>query len=186
MSESNLPFRRRTVLKATGVAGLTGGTLAGLGSASEDCTVTIDGPEGWNSMSLKKQLKEVENATKSYRKPENADADGYKNTGLLGCRHGFSYGKDDSFDDVVDPLNPDIITYLLTNKKLELGAVEYVVPAGCGEPDLFNDEGESWYTFGENQSLHVWVHEDNPDGVFAPRNPGFKDMPGCVNIPDPK
>lgn len=34
--------------------------------------------------------------------------------------------------------------------------------------------------------LHVWVHEDNPDGVFAPRNPDFEDMPGCIGISDPK
>lgn len=194
MNVDDLPFRRRTVLKAVGIAGAVGTTFAARGSASEDCELSIETPVGWDDMSLDKQLKDVRNATKRYRRPAAADADGYVNTGLLGCKHGFSYGKDEPFDAVVDPRDPDILAYILSGKKLELAAVEYVVPEACGTPDVFNDEGESlatseedgWIVFGDARSLHVWVHADNPDGVFAPRNPDFDDMPGCVEVPDPR
>lgn len=145
-------------------------------------------------MRLKRQLKVVERATKRYQRPEEAAADGYENTGILSCSHGFSYGKGESFDAEVDPRDPDIITYLLSNKKLELGAVEYVVGPDCEPPNLFNDEGEDvektekegWIAFPQGTSLHVWVHERNPDGVFAPRNPEFSEMPGCIEfaVPD--
>lgn len=191
MSDSTLPFRRRTVLKTAGIAGIIGGTLAGRASASDHWT--IETPDGWDDMSLKKQLKTVRKATKPYRKPGGAAADGYVNSGRLVCSHGFSY--DRSFDDVVDPTYPHIITYLLSGKKLELAAAEYVVTGDHEDtpPDLFNDEGESlvlseedgWITYGGLTSLHVWVHEDNPDGIFAPRNSAVDDMSGCIEVPVP-
>lgn len=193
MTERNLPFRRRTVLKVAGITGVAAGTFAGRGSASKVCSeVEIVEPDGWGEMSLKKQLKLVEDETKAYRKPAEAAAAGYENTGLLGCKHGFSYDKTrgEDFGCKVHPLEPEIITYLLSKTKLELGAVEYVVDGDVEDdpPDLFNDDGEDletteadgWVAAGPGTSLHVWVHEDNPEGVFARRNPDFDDMPGCI------
>ena len=63
--------------------------------------------------------------------------------------------------------------------ELRLGAVEYAhEPDGAG--DYFHDEEASrelqtteedgWAPFPGGYALHVWVHRNNPDGVFAPFN----------------
>lgn len=187
MNRENLPFRRRTVLKATGVAGVLGGTFAGTASADEE--PVIEKPDGWDDLSFKKQLKEVRKATKPYRSLAEADADGYVSSHGLLCSHGFAFERER--DNVVNPINPHAIDYMISDKKLELAAVEYVVTGDHQEdpPDVFNDEGESlkiseedgWVFFegADATALHVWAHTDNPDGLFAPRNSALDDMPGC-------
>lgn len=61
---------------------------------------------------------------------------------------------------------------------LILGAIEYFIPqaeekAEREEPDLFaHDDGdEQWGGHGGMWAIHVWVHNNNPEGVFNPTNP---------------
>lgn len=68
---------------------------------------------------------------------------------------------------------------------LVLGAVEYAAPIyGRFEedpPDLFDNADPEWHVlplpeeapvpFDGLWTLHAWVHNHNPDGVFHPTNP---------------
>lgn len=96
----------------------------------------------------------------------------------------------------IHPETPASLVYLLEGGDLRLGAVEYIVPkAGSYSdtpPNLFNDEGEDlatpeedgWTVLDHGKSklwtLHAWVHEENPEGVFHPTNPEYGDMLGCL------
>lgn len=111
----------------------------------------------------------------------------------------------------VDPRRPEALFYMLRDSgKLTLGGAEYIVVTELDEqgnplhpkPDLFNDEtvsldgdplnglseADAWHLIVDPASglviwdLHVWVHEENPEGVFSLPNPRFADMPGCVPL----
>lgn len=111
----------------------------------------------------------------------------------------------------LDPENPESLFYMVDGDgKLNLGGAEFIVVTELDEndepvdpkPDLFNDEDESrdcdplrgtreadgWNVLEDPATgavlwdLHVWVHEDNPEGVFSLPNPRFADMPGCVPL----
>ena len=79
-------------------------------------------------------------------------------------------------DPVYDPLNPEMVLYAPDAEgKLRLVAVEYIVietPANS-RPSF---EGHPFDIGGTpipvpHWSQHVWVHLDNPSGVFSPWNP---------------
>lgn len=83
----------------------------------------------------------------------------------------------------VDRREPQILAYGVEDGELVLGAVEYLVPK-AGEyaenpPDLFDhdDGAEQWGTLPAGEfpfdlwAMHVWVHVENPNGVFYPINP---------------
>ena len=71
--------------------------------------------------------------------------------------------------------------------ELLLGAVEFAHLGDDGEPgtpanyfsdeesemdlDVSEEEGWNWTPGPDITALHVWVHKDNPDGVFSPTNP---------------
>lgn len=111
----------------------------------------------------------------------------------------------------LDPENPESLFYVLNpGGKLVLGGAEYIVVTELDEnadlvdpePDLFNDESEpveddplrgttesdGWHVIEDPASglvlwdLHVWIHEDNPAGVFSLPNPRYADLPGCVEL----
>jgi hypothetical protein len=74
-----------------------------------------------------------------------------------------------------DPLRPEVLVYAPGPRgTLTLGAVEYIVldvgqprPSFAGHPF---DVGGTPIPL-PHWSLHVWLYEDNPDGIFAPFNP---------------
>jgi hypothetical protein len=78
-------------------------------------------------------------------------------------------------DPVFDPFQPEVMLYAPDrNGKLKLVAVEYIVidvgqpaPTFAGQP--FDIGGTPVPV--PHWSLHVWVHEDNPNGLFTPFNP---------------
>jgi len=88
---------------------------------------------------------------------------------------GFHWVKQSLVDPVFDPLQPEAVLYEPDAKgNLKLVAVEYIVI----------DVGQPAPTFGgqpfdvggtpvpvAHWSLHVWVHKDNPNGIFTPFNP---------------
>lgn len=79
-------------------------------------------------------------------------------------------------DPVFDPLNPEVILYAPDkNGKLKLVAVEYIViNTGQGAPTF---DGQAFDVGGSppeqrpHWTLHVWIGEPNPSGLFAPFNP---------------
>ena len=88
---------------------------------------------------------------------------------------GFHYVNNTLVDPVFDPLNPEAVLYAPdANGNLKLVAVEYIVinvgqPAPTFAGQAFNVGGTPVPV--AHWSLHVWVHQDNPAGMFAPFNP---------------
>lgn len=81
-------------------------------------------------------------------------------------------------DDVFDPLQPEVVLYAPSAGGLKLVAVEYVVldvgqprpyfahhPFDIGGVMPLTQQGIAHW------SLHVWLYEEKPNGIFAPFNP---------------
>jgi hypothetical protein len=78
-------------------------------------------------------------------------------------------------DGVLDPARPEALVYAHDGGRLRLVAVEWVSTAQGTVPgvgDLHLNPALGVYV------LHAWVWLDNPDGVFADRNPRVGDCPG--------
>lgn len=97
---------------------------------------------------------------------------------------GFHFINGSLLDTTVDPRKPEALVYAPDRHgKLHLVALEYVVfqapwmkAHGSEMPTLF---GQMFMSTGEPNryqipaffSLHVWLWQDNPSGLFAPFNP---------------
>ena len=88
---------------------------------------------------------------------------------------GFHWVNHAIVDPVFEPLEPEAVLYVPNgNGKLKLVAVEYIV-INIGQPAPTFD-GHPFDVGGTpipvpHWSLHVWIHKDNPSGIFAPFNP---------------
>jgi hypothetical protein len=126
-------------------------------------------------------LKAVRMATARFHSTTQAGMAGYladdhcvSVPGLGGM--GYHWGNPMLVDEVFDPLQPEVMLYAAApNGKLRLVAVEYVV---------LKEPGIAWPAFGNQPfddggtpdprphwSLHVWLYEHNPSGMFMPFNP---------------
>jgi hypothetical protein len=77
-------------------------------------------------------------------------------------------------DGVFDPKTPEALVYQfdLQSNEYRLVAVEYVSPLTSRAPEGFIGPADQWGKFGDLfWTLHAWVYEFNPTGVFAPTNP---------------
>jgi hypothetical protein len=92
---------------------------------------------------------------------------------------GYHWANFDLIDPVFDPLQPEVVLYAPGGDgNLRLAAVEYIViDVGQSHPDF---DGHPFDVGGvpplmaagiPHWSLHVWVHLENPNGVFVPFNP---------------
>jgi len=123
------------------------------------------------------QLDAVRNATAKFIDVAAAEAAGYHDIGLLVPHMGWHYMKDELVDGKFDPTQPELLVYAddPCGGKRKLVAVEYAVPLSLSKhaPVGFVGRADEW---DANQdfhlwTLHAWVFEFNPDGVFAPFNP---------------
>lgn len=100
----------------------------------------------------------------------------FENPGVGGM--GYHYINTGVLDLVVDQLQPEAMVYTPgPNGGLQLGAVEYIVPAGAWD-SAGNSEppaalGQSFHL---NPALgvyilHAWIWKDNPSGMFEDWNP---------------
>jgi hypothetical protein len=99
----------------------------------------------------------------------------FDNPGVGGM--GYHYINTSLLDITIDPLKPEALVYApLSNEKLQLAAVEYIVPASAWDavhsqpPTLYGQD------FGLEQALgvyelHVWIWKNNPSGIFFEWNP---------------
>lgn len=135
--------------------------------------------------STQRDLAKVRRATAQFHRPEAAQAAGHNLVpGLDHCFNnpgigamGFHYINTEILDTNVDLLHPESMVYAPgPNGKLQLAAVEYIVPA---EPwDAENSElpqllGQSFHL---NEALgvyvlHAWIWKNNPVGIFEDWNP---------------
>lgn len=80
-------------------------------------------------------------------------------------------------DDLYDPLQPEVVLYATgPDGELRLVAIEYIVlDVGQAHPSF----GGHPFDIGgtplplPHYSLHVWLYEENPNGVFTPFNPNI-------------
>ena len=127
-------------------------------------------------------LKAVRRATAKFHSTTQAIKAGYEPDdhcvsvpGLGGM--GYHWVNPSLIDPVFDPLKPEAILYATgPGGNLRLVAVEYIVlNTGQARP-MFGDQPLS---IGgtplpiPHWSLHVWVHENNPAGIFTPFNPNI-------------
>jgi hypothetical protein len=123
----------------------------------------------------------VRQATAQFHRIEAAKQAGWKDS-LTNCFSdpqaggmGYHYGNLNLFDGQVNVSEPELLLYEpQKNGTLELVAVEYAIPftawTGAQPPQLFGQPFHENFAFGL-WVLHVWVHRDNPSGMFQDWNP---------------
>jgi len=135
--------------------------------------------------STQSDLAKVRAATAKFHDPKAAQAEGYdlvpgldycfNNPGVGGM--GFHYIDTAALDTTVELLHPEAMVYAPTSNGLQLGAVEYIVPAeawdaeGHTHPPMLMD-----MHFHLNERLgvyvlHAWIWKNNSAGVFEDWNP---------------
>jgi hypothetical protein len=123
---------------------------------------------------LLQELARVRPATAAYQDVSRAEADGYVDIGLFVSGMGYHYVNFSLIDDTFDVENPEILVYSPNpNGRLRLVAVEYAVPDSFPVPEGFFGDSDVW---DDNLAfnlwtLHAWVWQGNPNGMFADLNP---------------
>lgn len=124
--------------------------------------------------------KKVKQLTSRFHSTTRATASGYEQDSPcitvpgVGAM-GFHWVNHSLVDPTFDPLNPEAVLYEPTeNGQLRAVAVEYIVinvgqtaPTFDGQPF---DVGALPIPV-PHWTLHLWIHKDNPSGLFAPLNP---------------
>jgi hypothetical protein len=122
------------------------------------------------------QLDQARDAASRYLDVDKAVADGYVDIGLLVPNMGWHYLKESLLDDKFVWTKPELLVYAddPCGGKRKLVAVEYAVPFAVSKraPFGFAGKADEWDANQQFQlwTLHAWVYEFNPDGVFAPFN----------------
>jgi hypothetical protein len=120
-------------------------------------------------------IEAIRHATARYNSTEQAVRDGFQPENVCVPQMGYHWVNFGRVDPVFDPLAPEIMVYAPgPNGQPQLVAVEYlVVDIGQGRPELNGypmDDGVAPLPF-DHWTLHVWLYEDNPDGIFEAHNP---------------
>ena len=134
--------------------------------------------------STQSDIAEIRKATAQFHRIEIAKAAGYDlRPGLDHCFNspgvgamGYHYINTDMLDLTVDLLHPEAMVYVPSPNGLQLGAVEYIVPA-----EAWDDEHDELpmllgQTFHLNKTLgvyvlHAWIWKNNSSGIFEDWNP---------------
>jgi hypothetical protein len=123
-----------------------------------------------------RELAAARSATAKYHDVAQAEADGYVDIGLYEPGEGFHWFNASLVDGTFDPAKPEILLYALVpgESRLQLIAVEYVVPVNLPVPAGFAGQADRWREDVEEFNLWeltAWIWEHNPDGMFAHLNP---------------
>jgi hypothetical protein len=123
------------------------------------------------------QLDQARTAAAKYFHVADAEAAGYTDIGVFVPHMGWHYLNNKLLDDKFDWTRPELLVYAddPCGGPRKLVAVEYAVPLNLSRkaPAGFIGRADEWdanQTF-QIWTLHGWVYEFNPDGVFAPFNP---------------
>ena len=124
------------------------------------------------------QLDQTRDVAAKYLDVDAAVADGYVDIGLFVPNMGWHYMKESLVDAKFEWTRPELLVYAddpCGGGKRRLVAVEYAVPLALSKhaPLGFVGKADQWDANQQFQlwTLHAWVYEFNPDGVFAPMNP---------------
>jgi hypothetical protein len=130
---------------------------------------------------VQRQLAEVRRATTKYHDLAAALADGYEPASPCVPGMGYHYA---NFDRVapnggaLDATAPAILVYAPNPQgKLRLVAVEYAVAPDASQPYLFGRAFDDTRAYLGIWTLHAWVWQANPHGVFQAMNPNIRHCP---------
>ena len=94
---------------------------------------------------------------------------------------GQHYADTSRFDATIEPNRPEALVYEVDQSRLQLVAVEYIVPwsawVSSDPPRLFGRDFTS-VTSLQIWALHAWIWRPNPLGMFANYNPRVSLCPG--------
>lgn len=122
------------------------------------------------------QIEQARESTARYLDVDQAERDGYVDIGVFVPNMGWHYLKQSLLDDRFDVGNPELLVYAddPCGGKRRLVAVEYAVPLADSRnaPSGFIGHSDTWDVNAEFGlwTLHAWIWEYNPAGVFAPLN----------------
>ena len=151
-----------------------------ISSPSGDQITNTGAAAGKSAKAMNDLAKSVRNATAKYHSTKQAIAAGYvpddhcvSVPGMGGM--GYHWVNPSLVDPVFDPLTPEVVLYATgPGGNLRMVAVEYIVikagqPAPMFGTQAFQDGGTPVPV--PHWSLHVWLYEENPSGMFMPFNP---------------
>lgn len=121
------------------------------------------------------ELQQAKIATAKYNNFDNAIRDGYVDINVIVPEMGYHYLKAEYLDGTFEYGKPEILVYNKEeNGKMKLVAVEYAVPLSlsANAPSGYTGDNDQWSVYqGVLWTLHAWIWEYNPAGVFNPTNP---------------
>ncbi|HUR96415.1 MAG TPA: hypothetical protein VMY76_17685 [Gemmatimonadales bacterium] len=115
------------------------------------------------------QLARAKRAAGRYHDIRKAIADGYTDTGIVLPNMGRHFLKQELMDATFEADRPELLVY--TPDSTRLLALEYATPLTDTPPEGFRGSADTWVPFGGVfWTLHAWVWENNPAGVFNSTN----------------
>ena len=119
------------------------------------------------------ELQQARIATARYNNFDNAIRDGYVDINVVVPEMGYHYLKTEYLDGTFEYARPEILVYNKEeNGRMKLVALEYATPVSANPPVGFAGDNDVWSVYqGVLWTLHAWVWEYNPKGVFNPTNP---------------
>ena len=121
------------------------------------------------------ELQQAKIATAKYNDFDQAIADGYVDINVIVPEMGYHYLKMDNLNATFEYDKPEILVYNKEeNGRMKLVALEYAVPISlsANAPSGFTGDNDHWSVYqGVLWTLHAWIWEYNPDGVFNATNP---------------
>ena len=137
-------------------------------------TALFKGTQGFSSETIW-QLQEAKIATAKYNNFENAVRDNFVDINVIVPEMGYHYLKMSRLDGTFNHAEPEILVYNKEeNGKMRLVALEYAAPLTANPPAGYTGDHDHWSVY-QNQlwTLHAWVWEYNPAGIFNPTNPAI-------------
>ena len=121
------------------------------------------------------ELQQAKISTAKYNDFDQAIADGYVDINVIVPEMGYHYLKMDNLNATFEYDKPEILVYNKEeNGRMKLVALEYAVPISlsANAPSGFTGDNDHWSVYqGVLWTLHAWIWEYNPDGVFNATNP---------------
>ena len=121
------------------------------------------------------ELQQAKIATARYNNFDQAIADNYVDINVIVPEMGYHYLKLENLNTTFEYDKPEILVYNKEeNGRMKLVAVEYAVPyvTGSTPPSGYTGTDDVWSVYqGSLWTLHAWIWEYNPNGVFNPTNP---------------
>lgn len=122
------------------------------------------------------ELQQAKIATAKYNDFDQAIRDGYADINVIVPEMGYHYLKASNLDATFEYDKPEILVYNNEeNGRMKLVALEYAVPISLSPntpPSGFTGTNDVWAVYkGVLWTLHAWIWEPNPLGVFNATNP---------------